>query len=64
VPPSGHRTGSYARVDANRSVHKAPANEPVLGALGLKYNISKAQQDSLNPQGGNCIRDLNGNIRG
>ncbi len=44
-------------------MHKAPANEPVLGALGLKYKISKAQQDGLNPQGVNCIRDLNGNIR-
>jgi phage tail sheath protein FI len=63
VPPSGHMAGIYARVDTNRGVHKAPANEPVLGALGLKYNISKAQQDGLNPQGVNCIRDLNGNIR-
>lgn len=63
VPPSGHIAGVYARTDANRGVHKAPANEPVLGALGLKYTISKAQQDGLNPQGVNCIRDLNGNIR-
>jgi phage tail sheath protein FI len=63
VPPSGHVAGIYARVDANRGVHKAPANEPVLGALGLKYNISKTQQEGLNPQGVNCIRDLNGNIR-
>jgi hypothetical protein len=63
VPPSGHMAGIYARVDANRGVHKAPANEPVLGALGLKYTISKAQQDGLNPQGVNCIRNLNGNIR-
>lgn len=63
VPPSGHLAGIYARVDTNRGVHKAPANEPVLGALGLKYNIGKAQQDGLNPQGVNCIRDLNGNIR-
>ena len=63
VPPSGHVAGIYARVDTNRGVHKAPANEPVLGALGLKYGISKAQQDGLNPQGVNCIRDLNGNIR-
>lgn len=62
-PPSGHVAGVYARVDTNRGVHKAPANEPVLGALGLKYKISKAQQDGLNPQGVNCIRDLNGNIR-
>jgi phage tail sheath protein FI len=63
APPSGHMAGIFARVDTNRGVHKAPANEPVLGALGLKYNISKAQQDGLNPQGVNCIRDLNGNIR-
>ena len=55
--------GIYARVDTNRGVHKAPANEPVLGALGLKYQLSKAHQDGLNPQGVNCIRDLNGNIR-
>lgn len=62
VPPSGHIAGIYARVDTQRGVHKAPANEPVLGALGLKYRISKAQQQGLNPQGVNCIRDLNGNI--
>ncbi|MGK7877654.1 MAG: phage tail sheath family protein [Xenococcaceae cyanobacterium] len=63
VPPSGHIAGIYARVDAQRGVYKAPANEVVFGALGLKYNISKNQQDGLNPDGINCIRNLNGNIR-
>jgi hypothetical protein len=63
VPPSGHMAGIYARVDTARGVHKAPANEVPMGVLGLKYNISKAQQDGLNPQGVNCIRDMNGNIR-
>lgn len=63
VPPSGHLAGIYARVDTDRGVHKAPANEVVRGALGLRYRISKAQQDGLNPQGVNAIRDLNGNIR-
>ncbi|WP_332985561.1 phage tail sheath family protein [Microcoleus sp. A003_D6] len=63
VPPSGHIAGIYARVDAQRGVYKAPANEIVLGALGLKQNLSKNQQDGLNPQGINCIRNLNGNIR-
>ena len=63
VPPSGHIAGVYARVDAQRGVHKAPANEVILGALGLDYKVSKNQQDGLNPQGINCIRDLNGNIR-
>jgi hypothetical protein len=62
VPPSGHMAGIYARVDNARGVHKAPANEVVQGARGLKYQISKAQQDGLNPQGVNCIRELNGNI--
>jgi hypothetical protein len=63
VPPSGHVAGVYARVDVRRGVFKAPANEVIMGALGLKYKISKAQQDGLNRQGVNCIRDLNGNIR-
>jgi hypothetical protein len=63
VPPSGHIAGIYARVDTERGVFKAPANEVVMGALGLKYQISKAQQDGLNPQGVNVIRDLNGNLR-
>ena len=62
VPPSGHVAGIYARVDTQRGVHKAPANEAVSGAVGLQYNLSKSQQDGLNPQGINCIRNLNGNI--
>ena len=63
VPPSGHVAGLYAHVDNARGVHKAPANEVVRGALGLKYAISKAQHDGLNPQGVNVIRFLNGNYR-
>ena len=63
VPPSGHMAGIYARVDAARGVHKAPANEVVRGALDLRYAISRAQQEALNPKGINAIRTLNGNIR-
>jgi uncharacterized protein len=63
IPPSGHLAGVYARVDGQRGIHKAPANETILGALDLKYNLSKAKQDGLNPDGINCIRKLNGNIR-
>lgn len=63
VPPSGHMAGVYARVDTTRGVFKAPANEPIMGALGLKYQISKALQDGLNPQGINCIREFNGSRR-
>lgn len=63
VGPSGHMAGLYAHVDSTRGVHKAPANEPILGALDVRYRISNAIQDGLNPQGINCIRDLNGAIR-
>ena len=58
VPPSGHVTGIYAACDGERGVHKAPANELVKGALGLRYKITKGEQDLLNPKGINCIREL------
>jgi hypothetical protein len=63
VPPSGHVAGVYSRTDSERGVHKAPANEIVRGALGLKYNVSKGEQDLLNPKGINAIRFLNNGIR-
>ncbi|HZT32861.1 MAG TPA: phage tail sheath C-terminal domain-containing protein [Bryobacteraceae bacterium] len=63
VPPSGHMAGIYARTDATRGVHKAPANEGVLGATGLRYALSNADQDMLNDNGVNLIRSLNGAIR-
>lgn len=56
VPPSGHVAGVWARSDATRGVHKAPANEPVNGALGLQYQIAHDEQANLNDQGVNCIR--------
>lgn len=62
VPPSGHVAGIYARTDEQRGVHKAPANEPVIGALNVRHYISKPKQELLNPQGVNVIRNLNGNI--
>src|SRR5882724_891409 len=62
VAPSGHMAGIYARVDTQRGVHKAPANEVVLGAVGLEARLGKADQDGLNPAGINVIRNLNGNI--
>jgi uncharacterized protein len=55
-PPSGYMAGIYARSDAERGVHKAPANEIVRGALGLRYQVTKGEQDLLNPKGINCIR--------
>ena len=63
VPPSGHLAGIYARSDAERGVHKAPANEVILGALGVRYPVSKLLQASLNPRGVNCIRAFEGTIK-
>ncbi|MBV9301609.1 MAG: phage tail sheath family protein [Acidobacteriaceae bacterium] len=62
VAPSGHMAGIYARVDHERGVHKAPANEVVRGALTTETQISKNLQAGLNPDGVNCIRKINGNI--
>ena len=60
VPPSGHMAGVWARTDGERGVHKAPANEIVRGALGLERQITRNEQDSLNPVGINCIRAFPG----
>jgi phage tail sheath protein FI len=60
VPPSGHMAGVWARNDSERGVHKAPANEVVRGAIGLEKQISRNEQDTLNPVGVNCIRAFPG----
>jgi phage tail sheath protein FI len=62
VSPSGHIAGIYSRVDHERGVHKAPANEVVRGALDLEFQVSKNLQDGLNPHGVNCIRFINNTI--
>jgi phage tail sheath protein FI len=62
VPPSGHLAGIYARVDSQRGVHKAPANEAIRGARDVSQPVSKVQQDGLNKEGVNCIRVLNNQI--
>jgi phage tail sheath protein FI len=60
VPPSGHMAGVWARNDAERGVHKAPANEVVRGALDLELQITRGEQSLLNPLGINCIRAFPG----
>ncbi|MEY9697578.1 phage tail sheath protein FI [Bradyrhizobium diazoefficiens] len=56
VPPTGHIAGMYGRVDALRGVHKAPANEVILGALGVEDVLNDSDQDALNNDGVNAIR--------
>jgi len=60
VPPSGHIAGIWARNDNTRGVHKAPANEVIMGALSTVYQTTKGEQDTLNPFGVNCIRAFPG----
>ncbi|MDP6933426.1 MAG: phage tail sheath subtilisin-like domain-containing protein, partial [Myxococcota bacterium] len=58
VPPSGHMAGVYARVDSDRGVHKAPANEMMLGITGLSQNVNRIEQGQYNERGINVIRNF------
>ncbi|HWV14439.1 MAG TPA: phage tail sheath subtilisin-like domain-containing protein [Cellvibrio sp.] len=60
VPPAGFIAGVYANTDVQRGVHKAPANEPVIGALRFAQDINRFQQELLNPEGINCLRSFPG----
>ncbi|QDQ09388.1 phage tail sheath family protein [Streptomyces spectabilis] len=61
VPPSGHVAGVWARVDAERGVHKAPANEGLRGGvISLTQYLTDAEQATLNDQGVNAIRQFPG----
>lgn len=60
VPPAGFIAGIYANTDVTRGVHKAPANEPIIGALRLAQDINRFQQELLNPNGINCLRSFPG----
>ena len=60
VPPGGHTLGVYARVDSERGVFKAPANETLRGVLTLQADITDNDQGVLNPRGVNAIRSFPG----
>jgi phage tail sheath protein FI len=65
IPPAGHVMGVYARIDDERGVHKAPANEIVRGITGLTRTLNKAENDILNPfpSNTNVIRDFRETFR-
>lgn len=48
LPPSPAVAGVYARVDSQRGVWKAPANEDIRGIVGPGVKITNEQQASLN----------------
>jgi phage tail sheath protein FI len=59
VAPSGFLAGIYADTDTNRGVHKAPANTVIHGINlvgGLAADVTKREQDVLNPVGINALR--------
>ena len=66
IPPSGHVVGVFARTDVTRGVHKAPANEVLMGVAGLEIAVGKPEQDVLNPRNIDAIRsfrDINRGLR-
>ncbi|OLB36152.1 MAG: hypothetical protein AUH11_12015 [Acidobacteria bacterium 13_2_20CM_57_17] len=66
LAPSGHIAGIYARVDDQRGVHKAPANEVIGGIVDLETLVNKREQEILNPDpmNVNVLRDFRHNSRG
>lgn len=60
VASSGHVAGIYARSDRGRGVHKAPANEEILGISKLAREVSNADQALLNRDGINALRSFPG----
>ncbi len=57
-PAAGALAGIYARTDGERGVWKAPAgiSATVLGATGLLYTLTDAENGVLNPLALNCLR--------
>jgi uncharacterized protein len=48
LPPSAAMAGIYTRVDSNKGVWKAPANETVLATVRPSIEISSREQENLN----------------
>lgn len=57
VPAVGHIAGVYAQTDAQRGVHKAPANVALRGVADLEFAVTKKMIDTLTPRGVNCLLD-------
>lgn len=60
VAPSAHMAGIYARSDVERGVHKAPGNEVIRGITRIAQDVTKREQDMLNPKGINALRNFPG----
>jgi len=60
VPPSGHVTGTIARLDEREGVHRAPAGMELAGVCDLGDVVDDALQRRLTDVGVNCIRAFRG----
>ena len=63
IPPSGAVAGRLAATDAARGVHKSAAGVEdgrLRSALGLAFDFTAADQESLNPKGINVLRRFSG----
>ena len=63
IPPSGPALGRYAYTDTNVGVWKSPAGVNdglLLSAVQVQTPVTDADQDSLNPNGIDAIRNLLG----
>jgi len=58
MPASGAIAGVFARTDAERGIWKAPAGTDAVlrGTQGLSYNLTDAENGTLNPLGVNALR--------
>jgi uncharacterized protein len=64
VPPSGFVAGIYARTDAGRGVFHAPANEPVIGAIGVETTLRERDVEEVASRGINALRAFgDGDVR-
>ncbi len=61
--PSGHLAGVYARTDAQRGVHKAPANTIIEGAVALERRLTDGELGELNIEGVNVIHAFPNSVR-
>jgi len=60
LPPSGFLCGIYARIDRERGVWKAPANEIIRSAIRFERALTTGEQGLLNQSGVNCLRHFPG----
>jgi hypothetical protein len=60
IPPCGHVAGVISRSDQAAGPHKPPANEPVLGVVGVSVPVDDERHGQVNDAEVNAIRVVPG----